>query len=88
MAQGRAGPRRDGGLHALSRDFNGDGKADILWRGTSGAVAISLIDGLAVVGTAVLGTLGADWTIVRGFLCGGCIKPGNSSGPIGTIFHS
>ena len=49
---------------AVDRDFNGDGKADLLWRHTSGAVAIWLMNGTAVIGSAVLGTVTTDWTIV------------------------
>jgi hypothetical protein len=46
-------------------DFNGDAKADLLWRHTSGAVAIWLMNGTAVAGSAVLGTVTTDWTIER-----------------------
>ena len=49
---------------AVDRDFNGDGKADILWRDTSGAVAIWLMNGTAVASTGILGTVTTDWTIV------------------------
>jgi hypothetical protein len=45
------------------RDFNGDGKADILWRHTSGAVFLWLMDGPVASSTASLGTVGTDWTV-------------------------
>ena len=31
-------------------DFNGDGKADILWRHTSGSVAVWLMNGTTIIG--------------------------------------
>src|SRR5258707_15137311 len=49
---------------AVDRDFNGDGHSDLLWRNTSGAVAIWLMNGTSVIGSAVLGTVTTDWTIV------------------------
>jgi hypothetical protein len=48
-----------------SRDFNGDGKPDLLWRNGAGAVSIWLMIGTAVSGSTVLGTVGMDWTIER-----------------------
>jgi hypothetical protein len=45
------------------RDFDGDGKSDILWRHTSGNVALWLMNGPAVVGTFGLGTVSTVWTI-------------------------
>jgi hypothetical protein len=44
-------------------DFNSDTKADILWRNTSGALAISFMDGATRVSQAFPGTVGWDWTI-------------------------
>jgi hypothetical protein len=47
-------------------DFDGDGKADILWReAPSGAVGIWLMDGLTVRSTGVPATVGIEWTIMR-----------------------
>jgi hypothetical protein len=43
-------------------DFNGDAKADILWRHTNGNVAIWLMNGTTVIGSAVL-AITTDWTI-------------------------
>jgi len=45
-------------------DFNGDGKADILWRHSSGDVAIWLMNGSSVVSAVVVGNVSLDWTIV------------------------
>jgi hypothetical protein len=46
------------------KDMNGDGRADILWRQSSGAVAVWLVSGTSVVGTGVLSAAApADWTI-------------------------
>ena len=47
-----------------SPDFNGDGTADLLWRHTSGAVAIWLMNGPTPVSVASAGSVPADWTIV------------------------
>ena len=47
-------------------DFNDDGVADILWRHTSGEVAVWLMGGSfgeLVLGSGILGSVGADWTI-------------------------
>src|SRR5262249_16368548 len=45
------------------RDLNGDGKADILWRHTSGAVFEWFLNGTAIGGTGSLGSVAADWSI-------------------------
>jgi len=56
LISGFAGTRR-------IRDFNGDDTSDILWRNTStGDVALWLITGGAVSGSAVIGN-GGDWVI-------------------------
>jgi hypothetical protein len=44
-------------------DFNGDGKADILWQHTSGSVAIWLMNGAAISSVGVPGAAGSDWQI-------------------------
>jgi FG-GAP repeat len=49
---------------ALTGDFNGDGKTDILWRDSStGTVVIWFMNGVQVASTASLGAVGTDWTI-------------------------
>ncbi len=44
-------------------DFNGDGKADIVWRDASGAVW--LMGGSTLIASADLGVVPLDWTIER-----------------------
>lgn len=46
-----------------SRDFNGDGKADILWRDAAGSVEVWLMDGSRVRGAGAPSAAGVDWTI-------------------------
>jgi hypothetical protein len=46
------------------RDFNGDGRSDILWRNTtSGGVVEWLMNGTSVIGTGSPGAAAAPWTI-------------------------
>jgi hypothetical protein len=45
------------------RDFNGDGKSDILWRHTAGDLALWLMNGGAVASTGILGNVATSWTI-------------------------
>jgi hypothetical protein len=46
-------------------DFNGDGKADILWQEDSGQAHAWLMDGLTVAGSgAVGGNPGTAWDLV------------------------
>jgi hypothetical protein len=59
------------GLHGIAirlaskapRDFNGDGRSDILWRNTNGAVAAWLMNGLGILQAGGFGTISSDWTI-------------------------
>jgi len=44
-------------------DFNGDGKADILWQHTSGARAIWLMNGTTHSSSVNLGTVATSWNI-------------------------
>jgi hypothetical protein len=44
-------------------DFNGDGKADILWRNASGDLALWLMNGASVSSMASLGIVSTDWTV-------------------------
>jgi hypothetical protein len=57
---------------AAVADFNGDDKADILWRHTSGTVAVWFMNGTSVVGVGVVGTPTTDWHIA------GTIPPGSN----------
>ena len=45
-------------------DFDGDLKADLLWRHTSGKVGLWRLDGATILSTAVIGNVPVDWTIV------------------------
>src|SRR5262245_49050693 len=45
-------------------DFNGDGKADILWRDILGNVPIWLMDGLSVTSFSTIANIQTGWTIV------------------------
>jgi hypothetical protein len=49
---------------ADSHDYNADGKSDILWRDTAGDIAIWLMNGLNLIGSAVPGSVGTNWQIV------------------------
>ena len=44
-------------------DFNGDGKADILWRHSSGLVYIWLLDGTSIIGSGSPSSVGSDWIL-------------------------
>jgi hypothetical protein len=44
-------------------DFNGDGRADILWRHTSGGLSVWLFNGVTVAATGSLGLVSSDWTV-------------------------
>jgi hypothetical protein len=48
---------------ALTGDFNGDGKSDILWRDTSGNIAMWFMSGGQVTSSAGLGQVSTIWTI-------------------------
>jgi hypothetical protein len=55
-----------GGFWAVADtgDYNGDGRADILWRGADGRVVVWEMNGGAVTGVATLGALTNDWQVV------------------------
>jgi len=48
---------------AETGDFNSDGKSDILWRDTSGNVAIWFMNGVQVARSAGVGTVPTVWSI-------------------------
>jgi hypothetical protein len=43
-------------------DFNRDGKADILWRHTSGTVALWLMNGTTITSNLGVATIPTSWT--------------------------
>jgi hypothetical protein len=45
------------------RDFNGDGDADLLWRDTSGDLAMWFMNGLTMSSTAGLGNVPSNWVV-------------------------
>ena len=47
-------------------DLDGDGKADVLWRSTTGEDAAWLMNGTAIVSGAMLATVPAPWTVAGG----------------------
>jgi len=44
-------------------DFNGDGRADVPWRHSSGTLAVWLLDGVSVIGSGSPGGASIDWQI-------------------------
>src|SRR6202040_3090429 len=44
-------------------DFNGDGKADIVWRDTSGNISMWFMNGAAVSSAAAVGNLASNWAL-------------------------
>ena len=46
-----------------SHDFNGNCKSDILWRDSSGNVAIWLMNGTTIQSSAVVANVPTAWTI-------------------------
>ena len=44
-------------------DFNGDSYGDVLWRDSSGNLAIWFMNGTTVVQTAIIGNVPTTWTV-------------------------
>ena len=55
------------------RDFNGDGKADLLWRDSSGNLSIWFMNGLTMTSSAAIGNVPTNWTV---YGTGNCIGGG------------
>jgi len=53
-------------LPSLMEDFNGDGKADILWRGLSGNVFAGLVNGNTITSERFITNIWPGWKIVGG----------------------
>jgi hypothetical protein len=47
----------------MKSDFNGDGKADVLWQNSSGARAIWLMNGTTYSSSVYFGTAATSWNI-------------------------
>jgi hypothetical protein len=47
-----------------THDFNGDGFSDILWRDTSGQLAMWFMNGASIASATGAGTVTTDWTVV------------------------
>ncbi len=45
-------------------DFNSDGKGDILWRDSSGNVAVWLMNGAAISSAVLVANVSTNWSIV------------------------
>ena len=48
---------------AGAEDYNGDGRADILWQNTNGTVSMWQMDGSTVTASPVVGNLGSGWAV-------------------------
>jgi hypothetical protein len=48
---------------SVAHDFNGDTRADILWRHTSGTLAGWLVNGTTIVGSGLLGGIDPAWSV-------------------------
>src|SRR5262249_54754940 len=51
-------------LANVAHNFNGDGKSDILWRGSGGGIAAWLMNGASVQSAVGIGSINNDWVIV------------------------
>jgi hypothetical protein len=49
---------------ATAHDFDGDGKSDILWRHTGGAVVTWLMNGATILSAAGVASITNDWAVV------------------------
>ena len=51
-------------LPKATRDFNGDGKEDIVWRDTAGNVSVGLMDGSTIITESFIANIWTGWSIV------------------------
>ncbi|SFK25093.1 FG-GAP-like repeat-containing protein [Falsiroseomonas stagni] len=52
------------GNTARPRDLNGDGRADLAWRGADGTVALWTMSNLSITGGGTVARVGSDWTLL------------------------
>jgi hypothetical protein len=65
VSGGVAGSNPGTTWHAVGAgDFNGDGKADILWQNADGTPAVWLMNGTTVLSGAALGNPGSQWHVL------------------------
>jgi hypothetical protein len=48
---------------ALTGDYNGDGKADLLWRDNIGNTSMWFMNGTTVASTGAVGNIPTSWTV-------------------------
>ena len=48
---------------ALTGDFNGDGKSDLLWRDNLGNTSMWFMNGAMVASTGTVGNVSTAWTV-------------------------
>jgi hypothetical protein len=67
-------------------DFNGDGKADILWVDTSNNLGIWIMNGTTILQTAVVGQLPVNWIVVGSDMKGDVFLRNSSTDEVGIWF--
>src|SRR5262249_6718107 len=63
-AGGAVGPSVPYGVPKCSRDFDGDGKSDILWQDSAGNVFVGLMNGAAITNESFISNVWLGWSIV------------------------
>ena len=69
-------------------DFNGDGKTDIQWRNSNGAVAIDTITGSSFVALGTAGSLDSSWASGRSSLLHRAVQDFNGDGDSDILWQS
>ncbi len=52
------------GVNTRPRDMNGDGLADLAWRGADGTVAVWTLNNLSITGGGMVSRVGTDWQLL------------------------